>query len=431
MKSIWQEGIEMPSFSPLCTSVKTDVAIVGGGMAGILTAFMLKEKGVNCILLEKSKICSGVTANTTGKITAGQELIYNKLIKRYGKDTAQRFYTANSQAVTTLKRLAKGRDCDLNPLDNYVYTLSDVKSVEDELYALQSFGAPAFFGKDIGLPFEVAGAVGLSGQAQFHPLKFLANIASELEIYENSFVRKVKNGTLITDRGNVTADNIVICTHFPFINSDGLYFLKLYQHRSYVIALENAKKLPGMYIDEAENGLSFRNYGDYLLLGGGGHRTGKGGECYDGIRRAGKSLFPESKEKYAFATQDCMSLDGMPYIGKYGFFKKRLFVATGFNKWGMSGSALAARLISDELLSVRNDYADLFSPSRSILHPQLLQNGGEAALGLLYPSFRRCSHLGCALHYNKTEHTWDCACHGSRFDASGRVIDNPAQKKIK
>ncbi len=431
MESIWQNNVEMPSFSPLCGSIKADVAVVGGGIAGILTAYMLKEKGVSCVLLEKSKLCSGVTSNTTGKITAGHGLIYDKLINRYGIEVAEGYYRANSEAITTLRGLCQNIKCDFQNLNNYVYTLSDESLIEKELRALESIGASTFWGKNIGLPFEVLGAVGLPLQAQFHPLKFLSHIASELEIYENSFVEKVKNGCLLTSRGNVTAENIVICTHFPFINSRGLYFLKLYQHRSYVIALENAASLPGMYIDEATDGLSFRNYGDFLLLGGGGHRTGKRGECFESVRRAGKSLFPCSKEKFAFAAQDCMSIDGMPYIGKYSRGKTRIYVATGFNKWGMSGSGVSAKLLTDEILGVKNDFSDIFSPSRSMIHPQLFINGGESLMGLLYPSAKRCSHLGCALHYNKSEHTWDCSCHGSRFDSSGRVLDNPAQKKIK
>ncbi len=428
MKSIWQAEVTMPSFSSLEGDKKADVVVIGGGIAGILTAYMLKMRGVDCLLLEKDRICRATTGHTTGKITAGQGLIYSKLMARYGREVAQGFYTANSEAIDTIRRLSADHSCDFEQRDNYIYSLSDRGKIEDEIRALESIGAPAFFRKSVELPFDVAGAVGLPKQAQFNPLMFLGSIAENLEIYENSFVKNVKGGYVITDKGSVKAKSIVIATHFPFIDRKGLYFMKLYQHRSYVLALENAQDLSGMYLDEAEGGLSFRNYGKYLLLGGGGHRTGKGGGCFSAVREARDTYYPSATERYAFATQDCISLDGMPYIGKYSIGSSNTFVATGFNKWGMCGATVAARLLSDQITGVKNDLSHIFSPSRSMLHSQLLINAGESILGLIYPTARRCTHLGCALHWNRAEHSWDCSCHGSRYAADGRLIDNPSQK---
>ena len=431
MKSIWQATLEIPSYGELRGDVKTQAAVVGGGIAGLMTAYFLKCRGVDCILLEKDRILRGTTCHTTGKITAGQGLIYGKISSRYGRETAQGYYLSNAEAVRTLCALSSKFPCDLEQKDNYVYSHLDRPSVERETRLLDSFGAPVAFYDRIALPLDIAGAVCLREQAQFNPLRFLAGVASELKIYENSFVREINENEIITDGGRVMADNIVVATHFPFINSHGLYFLKLYQHRSYVLALENAPDYKGMYINEGEDGLSFRNYGDYLLLGGGGHRTGKKGGGYEALRRTAADLFPAAREKYAFAAQDCMSLDGIPYIGRYFSRSSRLFVATGFNKWGMCGATVAARLLADEITGVRNDYSEIFSAERSLLHRQLLLNTAETVVNMLFPTTKRCAHLGCALHYNKAEHSWDCACHGSRFAEDGRVIDNPSQKDCK
>ena len=219
---------------------------------------------------------------------------------------------------------------------------------------------------------------------------------------------------------------IIVATHFPILNKHGSYFLKLYQHRSYVLALEGAQKVDGMYVDEDKKGLSFRNYGDRLLLGGGSHRTGKKGGNWHELEKFARKHYPSARVVGKWATQDCMSLDSVPYIGQYSKNTPDLYVATGFNKWGMTSSMVASMILSDLVQGKPNEYAQVFSPSRSILRPQLAVNALESTFGLLTPTVPRCPHLGCALKYNKAEHSWDCPCHGSRFTESGEVINNPA-----
>ena len=200
----------------------------------------------------------------------------------------------------------------------------------------------------------------------------------------------------------------------------------MYQHRSYVIALENAPNVHGMYVDEAQNGMSFRNFENLLLIGGGDHRTGKQGGNWQELRTFARQHYPNASEKYCWATQDCMTLDGVPYIGAYSAGTPDLYVATGFNKWGMTSSMVSAMILCDLVQEKQNPYAEAFSPSRTILRPQLAVNAWEAVVNLLTPSAKRCPHLGCALKWNPYEHTWDCPCHGSRFTKNGRLIDNPA-----
>ena len=243
-------------------------------------------------------------------------------------------------------------------------------------------------------------------------------------------VRELKGTTAITDRGRIKADKIIVCTHFPFINKHGSYFMKLYQDRSYVIALENAPKPDGMYVDENDKGVSLRDCGDLLLLGGGGHRTGRRGGAWRELEDFAARNYPDAKVKYRWAAQDCMSLDSVPYIGRYSARTPDIYVATGFNKWGMTSSMVSAMLLTDMLKGRENPYAPVFSPSRTMLHPQLAANALEAAVNLLTPTAKRCPHMGCALKWNSEEHTWDCPCHGSRFTESGRLIDNPATGDI-
>ena len=268
-------------------------------------------------------------------------------------------------------------------------------------------------------------------QAQFNPLKFIKHITKDLNIYENTFIKEMKDNTAVSDFGKIYADNVIVTTHFPFINKHGSYFLKLYQHRSYVIALSNAQNVDGMYVDENKKGLSFRNYGDMLLLGGGGHRTGKKGGNWNELRQKAQIYYPDSKEKYYWAAQDCMSLDNIPYIGNYSKNTHNLYTACGFNKWGITSSMEAAMILCDMITGKNNDLADIFNPSRSILKPQLFVNGFEAVKNLLTVSKKRCPHLGCALKWNSAEHSWDCSCHGSRFSEDGKVLDNPANGNLK
>ena len=431
MKSVWWEKSSLPSFPYLSGDIHTDVLVIGGGIAGILTAYRLKERGVDCVVAEKRRICSGVTGNTTAKITSQHGLIYSKLLKSVGAENARKYLLANENALARYKEMSRKIDCDFESKDSFVYSTDSKKKLFDEMSALERIGFPAQLREEVPLPIRTVGAVRFPEQAQFNVLKFLCAVCKNLQIYENTFVREMIGTDAVTDKGKIFAKRVVVTTHFPFINKHGLYPLKLYQHRSYVIALENAKNVNGMYVDEEKTGMSFRNYGDLLLLGGGGHRTGKKGGNWNELRSFAKTHYPEAEEKYFWSAQDCMSLDGIPYIGQYSKNTPDLFVASGFNKWGMTSSMAASEILADLITDRKNDFADLFSPSRSMLRPQLVVNGFESVTGLLTPSKKRCPHLGCALKRNEAEHSWDCPCHGSRFSAEGRVLDNPANGNLK
>ena len=430
-RSLWRETTQIPEFEPLHSDLKTDVLVIGGGMAGILCAHMLGEAGVDCTLVEARRICGGVTQNTTAKLTVQHGLIYHKLIQALGRDRAQMYLHANQRALEGYRALCAGLVCGFEARDNYIYSRNDPALLDRELTALHSLGVSVRMVKELPLPLQTAGAVCVPDQAQFHPLKFVASLAEGLRIHENTPVLELAPGLARTARGSIRAKRIIVATHFPMLNKHGLYFLKLYQHRSYVLALENAPELQGMYVDEAEVGMSFRNAQNLLLLGGGDHRTGKRGGGWRELADFARIHYPQARIRCRWATQDCMTLDGVPYIGQYSPRTPDLYVLTGFNKWGMTGAMAGALLLRDMLLDRTPDWAEVFSPARSMLHRQLFINAGEAVVNLLTPTAPRCPHMGCALKHNSQEHSWDCPCHGSRFAEDGALIDNPATGNLK
>ena len=426
MKSIWVESVPRINFDRMDGNKKTDVLIIGGGIAGIMCAYKLKKAGIDCVLVGADKVCGGITENTTAKITFSHGLIYDKLIRRFGEEKGKLYLEAQVDACKEYAKLCEKIDCDYEKKDFYVYSICDRRKIERECEALNSLGVNAEFSDAPELPFDVAGAVRVKNQSQFNPLKFLYSLSKDLPIYEHTKVTELKPNKAITNHGEISYKKLIIATHFPILNKHGGYFLKLYQHRSYVLALKNVPKIDGMYVDESDTGLSFRNYGDILLLGGGGHRTGKRGGCWQELEDFAEKYYKNAEPVCKWATQDCMSLDGVPYIGQYCKSTPDVFVATGFNKWGMTNSMVAANLLCDLVREKDSPYETVFSPSRSIIHPQLAVNAFESLTGLMTPTAPRCPHLGCALKYNKAEHSWDCACHGSRFSETGELINNPA-----
>lgn len=436
--SIWSETTQT-----LCTknthlsgNISTDVAIIGGGMVGILTAYFLHQKGIPYILIEADEVGKGVSANTTAKITSLHNCNYQKLIKYFGVKKAKQYLQANEFAIAQYKKLSQTFPCDFEEKSAYIYSTKNKQKIINEITALKKLGINAQFVDKIPLPFPICGAVKLDKQAQFNPLKFIRGIAKNLHIYNHTMATSIEGSRIKTQHGTITAKKIIVATHFPFINVPGFYFLKMYQKRSYVLALENAQQVDGMYLDENESGYSFRNYGDLLFIGGGSHRTGKQkkGAGFAKLQYVAKQYYPNSTLSYRWATQDCMSLDNIPYIGTYAKKTPNLFVATGFNKWGMTSSMVSAMILSDQVLGEKNPYSDVFSPKRFHFlasFQNLAYNLYETTIGFLSFTPKRCPHLGCALNWNKQERTWDCPCHGSRFSDTGNLINNPAIKGFK
>ena len=445
MESLWRKQTgKIEAGSNQAESMRADashreVIIIGAGMAGLLLAFYLKELGKDVLVLEANEIASGQTERTTAKITSQHGLKYSKLIKTVGMEKARLYAKANEAAIKEYEQLIQknGIVCQFEKAPAYLYTCEDASALEEEAKAAALLGIDAFFTKETELPFPVEGAVCFQNQAQFSPLEFLKGIASGLEIAEHTQVIKIKGNQVFTQDNILTADKIVMATHYPIRNVPGFYFLRQHQERSYVLALSGCKKINGMYLGIDQNGLSVRQAMDMLLLGGSSCRTGENrvGGAYDFLRQAAKQYFPDGQEEAHWAAQDCMPHDGIPFIGRYSIFTPDLYVVTGFQKWGMTSSMLAAMILRDEICGVENPYARLFSPQRIHFRASIgnfLVDAGVSVKGLLKGTFGQknpsCPHLGCELIWNPEEESWDCPCHGSRFDKDGKLLDNPAKK---
>lgn len=472
MQSIWRK--ETPEIKAgQCTTnhLHFDTIVVGGGMAGILIAYHLQQEGQKVLVLEANKIASGQTEGTTAKITSQHGIKYSKLISNIGTKQAQLYATANEDAINEYERLIaeKNIDCDFKRLPSYLYTCEDTASLERELNAALDCGITAQFHKETELPFKISGAVSFPNQAQFSPLKFLKAISSGLTILEDTRVYSIRDNSVISQKGRFSADSIVIATHYPIFNVPGFYFLRQHQERSSIVALSGCEPISAMYYGIDKNALSFRQAGDYLLIGGGSHRTGKTGGVYEFLSHKAEQLYPDAVPVTFWSAQDCMPHDGIPFIGRYSSFHPDVYVATGFQKWGMSTSMIAAKIIRDKICGYHSPYAPLFSPKRfhlkaslpglikdmttsthgivkGLLHfptdspvfmakdsAKIVSAGNRRYAcykdkeGMLHKISPRCPHLGCELEWNEDDHSWDCPCHGSRFDIDGKIINNPAK----
>lgn len=296
INSVWQESSKIKGFPKLSSNKKTDVLIIGGGIAGILCAYFFSQQGVDYMLVEARKIGMGITKNTTAKITFQHALIYHKLIQNYGLELTQQYFEANKMALDIYKRLCKNIDCDFEKTPAIAYSTRGIKKIEKEILALEKLGCTSQILGEIPIPIRISGAIKVENQAQFNPLKFIANISQNLNIYEDTFVKEIRGNSAFTEDFKIRFQKVIIATHFPFINSHGSYFLKMYQSRSYVVGLKNAPLVDGMYVDEAQGGMTFRIYKDLLLIGGGGDRTGKNCGGYDNLINFIKTHYSKSEK---------------------------------------------------------------------------------------------------------------------------------------
>ncbi len=476
MKSIWHFNTQIQKRNSLKSDIETEIAVIGGGMAGILIAYKLQNSGHKVVLLESNRIAGGETQCTTAKITSQHNFIYHKLINSFGEEKAKLYAQSNQKAIDEYENIINTQsiDCDFKRVSSYVYS-NDLELIQQEYLACKTLDLPVEFCEKINIPIDNSGAVKFNNQAQFHPLNFISKIAESLEIYENTPVLLFDNDNiLITQNAKVKAEKVIFATHYPFVNFPGIYFARMHQERSYVIALKNAMEFDGYYLGaDEDNAYSLRNVGDILLFGGEKHRTGKNpdGNRYSNLIKKASELFPNSSVVQFFSAQDCITPDSIPFIGNYSKDKPNWYVATGFNKWGMTSSMVSAEIINDMINHKHNLYEEIFSPSRFSVKDisgiacessnavagltktfftmpvddvEHLKNGHGGIVnfngnkygaykdqqGRVYLVTPKCPHLGCQLKWNQDELSWDCPCHGSRFDYKGNLLSNPAQKNI-
>lgn len=475
-KSIWSISASCQRRPSLQEDIRTEVVIIGAGMAGILTAHLLKQAGVNCVVLEASRIGRGQTQNTTAKVTLQHGLIYDSMLQKQGQEKAEQYVKASQEALQRYHILSEkhANMFDWKECSAYLYATKDEKQLQKEYEAAKRLGIKAELSKQSELPFPVSQTLCYPGQGQLHPLKLLYALAEELDVYEETKVKQVEPNTVITELGTVRADHIVFACHFPFPITPGYFFMRMHQERSYVLAVKAGCALEGMYYGIEHDSLSFRGAGEYTLVGGGAHRTGKkpSGSAYEYLSHCAQTYWPGCKEQARWSAQDCKTLDGIPYIGTFSKSRPNWYVATGFGKWGMTNSMVSAMLLSGLIRGQKMEYEDVFSPQRLSLQSSagtFVVEGKEAVTGLLrqtvaipkdsleevregegkiveyeggkygvykdekgtaYIVSTKCPHLGCQLQWNGDEKSWDCPCHGSRFDYQGKRLDEPAQEDI-
>ncbi len=345
-----------------------DVIVIGAGMAGLLTAYYLQKEGKDVLILEAKEIASGQTGRTTAKITSQHGLKYTELTDKIGSEIACLYAKANEEAVGQYEELIvkESIECHFERVSSYLYTrdenkISDLKREADLAFL---YDINAYFTKETELPFEVSGAVCFENQAQFDADSFVEELASKLNIKENSKVVKISGNRIVTEQNAITkqyrAGHIVVTTHYPFKNIPGFYFLRQHQERSYVAALSGCEKVRNMYYGIDDDGLSLRQKGDILLFGCGSRRTGEHtcAASYHKILEQTQLYYPNAKIENVWSAQDCMPHDGISFIGRYSIFTPHLYVATGFQKWGMSTSMIAAQILRDKICGRRNEKTD-------------------------------------------------------------------------
>lgn len=389
MNSLWlSENLNNDIFQKLDKDIYTDVCIIGAGIFGLTSAYYLSNSGLKVTVIDKSDIGRKTTGHTTAKITSQHGLFYTYLINTYGEQFAKDYLFANEEAIQNIKNIIDTENikCDFEKQSNFVYTTNkhEIDNIKKEVDCVNCIGFPANFVTKVGLPFEIAGAIQFKNQAQFNPIKYINGLCNCIiknngKIYTNTTVYDVKkdanNFSTLTVGGTIHSKYVILASHYPFINFPGIYFFKMYQSTSYVIGIDTKKTLfNGMYITALEPTYSFRtaNYQGkkILLLGGCGHKTGvpvSYSQGYATLENYAKQLYPNCEILFRWDTRDCISLDKIPYIGAFSTSFDNFYVGTGFNKWGMTTSNVAANIISDMILGKQNKYAYVFDSTR--VHP--------------------------------------------------------------
>jgi len=495
MGSLWIENTKNDiKYPKLEKDINTEVCVIGAGLFGLTTAYYLAKNNIAVTVVEaEPEIGVKVSGNTTGKITSQHGLFYDHLIKDYGEKFAQKYLDANQKAITNIKNIIdeSNIECDFSWQDNYVYTTlqDEVQQIKDEVEAVKSLGLDAEYVTKTELPFTIQGAIKFPKQAQFDSRKYMLGLAKEIianggKIFTNSRVLDVtKDGNeyvMISKDANIRAKKVVIATHYPIISAPGFYFLKMYQSTSYGIAVDTKTDLfEGMYINAENPVYSFRtaehNGKKVLVVVGADHKTGESIENdnnYAILEKKVKELYPQSEILFRWNTEDCIGLDKIAYIGEFSNIMTNVYVGTGFKKWGITTSNVAANIVTDKILGKDNKYEEIFNSKRfkpiknrwemknminqtvtswafekfEIKEGDLSEiandngaiikiNGTNVGVykdtsGNVYAVKPVCSHLGCTLTWNNLDKTWDCPCHGSRFDYMGNSIYDPANKGL-
>jgi len=491
-RSVWLATAEQPSFPALEQNVDVDVAVVGGGITGLTTALLLQRDGARVALIEADRVGSGTTGATTGKVTAQHTLTYAALIDKHGEAKAAQYAQANQQAIDTVERLAveTAADCQFERAASFVYTQrpDDRDQLEAEHAAALRLGLPAVLTTDIDLPFPIELALRFDHQAHFHPARYIAALARTFagngaQIFEHTRAtdvdERLDHAIVRTPGGDVRAGHVVLATLLPFVDLGG-FFAKASPSRAYGVAARLRSDPPaGMHINVGSPTRSTRPWVDGdrrgLIVVGENHPTGHG-EVGPGkwgeLERWAREHFEVESFEYRWSAQDYTTVDDVPYVGRSPRMT-RTFVATGFKKWGLTNGTAAAQILADLIAGRDNPWIEAFDATRigdadtvkklveqnlhvgkrfvkdrvarlgagSVAHLEPGDGGmvdidGDTvgayrdATGAVHAVSITCTHMGCTLHWNGAETSWDCPCHGSRFATDGGVLNGPAVEPL-
>jgi glycine/D-amino acid oxidase-like deaminating enzyme/nitrite reductase/ring-hydroxylating ferredoxin subunit len=490
ISSPWIATAPTPGYAPLAGDRRADVCVIGAGILGLTTALLLAEAGRSVVVLEMDEAGAGVSGYTTAKLGVLHGTAFQDIRSRHSSEAAEVYAQANLAGLELIARWVdeRGIDCDFRRRTDHTYAAEPdaASDIEETAEAAQAAGLKAQLTTDTDLPYEVHAAVRLDGMAEFHPRRYLLALAAALpegSLHEGTRVTGVEDGSpcrVHTDHGVVEADEVVVATHYPMLDR-GLFFARLSPERSYALGVHVAGPVPqGMYISTGSTTRSIRSHplddGELLIVGGEGHKTGQGGsttERYERLERFAREHWDVREVAYRWASQDCQPADGLPYVGKVSPVSKHLWTGTGFRKWGLTNGTASAMILADRLLERENPWADtldsnrftprasattlvkenvnvglhffadrLAPPDASSLEELQPGQGGIVRVdgerlaafrdddGTLHTVSPVCTHLGCHVKFNDAERTWDCPCHGSRFDVDGTVIEGPAVRDL-
>ncbi len=493
VESYWIASTPKTGYPELHDNIKTDILVVGGGIAGITNAYLLQKKGFDVVIIDSGGIALSTSGHTTAKITALHDLKYARLIKQLGRDAAQKYGEINEKAVSLMENIISENNipCDFSRQPSYVYTMDErhIRELENEVKAADSLGLPATFETSTGLPFPVKGAICFHDQAQFHPRKYLLALAGLFvknggHIFENTTAidihedRECKTST--RNGFSILSDKVIVASHFPFYDGNGFYSARMFGERSYSIAARSPSKLPGgMYISYENPVRSIRTHPledeeQLLIIGGEHHKTGQDDfeeQHYKNLIKFAEETFSVNEISHRWSAQDYTAMDEIPFIGHITRNKYNIFIATAFQKWGMTSGTVSAMLIRDIITQGKSEVEDIFRPSRftavdsaknfikenlnvaeNLITGKLKSpseeftlrlgegkpvtvNGKKAGAykdtdGNIHIVDTTCKHLGCEVSWNSAEKTWDCPCHASRYNYDGSVLEGPAVKPL-
>lgn len=485
--SYWNATADAPVHPALSGDVGVDVAIIGGGIVGVTTARYLKDRGIKVAVIEARRVGRQVTGKSTAKMTSQHGLAYQTLEQKFGEDRARMYAEAQELAIREISRLAQTNriEADIEARSAYVYTLdqANVSKIEKEVEVARRLGLPASFTRDTGLPFDVLAAIRYDDQAQFHPTKYVAGLAATLpgdgcHVFENSRAVDWEPDCVVTDRGTVSARHVVMATHLP-LGQVGMYYAMNYPNAEPVVAAPIGKVPPGMYKNVEQPGHSIRTHRAangkiYGIAAGTHHKPGHPDderESLADIERWLTENFDAGPIEYRWSNEDYTPMDHAPFIG-WSSKSDGYLVATGFDAWGISNGTVAGMIIADLATGKENRWLELFDASRvkpvagaaefikenSKVAAHLVGGylaskpksfdelePGQAAIlkidgdnvaafkdesGHVHAVSAVCTHMGCIVGWNGTDRTWDCPCHGSRFELSGEVIHGPATRPL-